>query len=147
MNAPPPTHIDPSAPNQSTQEEARAAFADVLRAAGCTSHTAYDAALALIKADPRYHAFRSNGERRAAFAEFVQVRRREEEEEAREAVRAAKKALGAALDGAGLDPEVARLADAEVALAGSAAWAAVTEARDREAAFDDWRRERERDRT
>ena len=141
-----------------TKAEAKAAFCELLAAAGARSDDAWERVAPAIAGDPRFAALKSTGERRACFTEYRAAAAKREAVAAREARGRARDAFTAALAGvAGLDAGVARFSDAERALAAHPAWAGLDAAvaavvggpgpasaaaarREKEAMFEEWRR-------
>ena len=150
-----------------TKAEAKAAFCELLAAAGARSTDAWDAVAPSISADPRFAALKSAGERRACFTEYRAAAAKKEAAAARAARGAAREAFTDLLSTCGLDPASARFADAEGFLGPDPRWsgldrvlaaaaapagpggpppaaAAAAARREKEDLFEDWRRAAER---
>lgn len=129
-----------------TTSEAKDAFKALLTDASVASGMSWDETMRLIVGDRRYGALKSLGEKKAAFNEFVQQRKKEEAEEARQRRMQAKEGFYALLDGcqelkAASRPKFSKARDL---LELEARWQDVDSAKEREELFEDWLDEKEK---
>ncbi|PSC74832.1 pre-mRNA-processing 40A [Micractinium conductrix] len=134
-------------PHYATTAEAKDAFKQLLGDAGIVSGMSWDETMRLIVGDRRYGALKTLGEKKAAFNEWVQQRKREEAEEARQRRMQAKEGFYALLDdcddlkGSSGRPKFSRARDL---LELDPRWQAVDSSKEREELFEDWVDEKER---
>ncbi|KAK2080569.1 hypothetical protein QBZ16_000423 [Prototheca wickerhamii] len=144
---PRPGSIQPGAtPHFATAAEAKDAFKGMLLEAGVSSSDGWAEVSRAVMADRRFGALRTLGERKAAFNEYVQQRRREEADAARIARLKAKEAFYELLDACAelaAAPGVPTFARAQELLSLDARWVAAGDAREREDLFADWAEEKQ----
>ncbi|KAL4857085.1 Pre-mRNA-processing protein 40A [Chlorella vulgaris] len=135
-------------PHYATTAEAKDAFKALLTNAGVSSGMNWDESMRLIVQDRRYGALKTLGEKKTAFNEYVQARKKEEAEEARQRRMQAKEGFYAMLDEskdlevtAGYRPKFSRARDL---LELDPRWQAVDSGKEREDLFEDWVDEKEK---
>ncbi|KFM23843.1 Pre-mRNA-processing factor 40-like protein A [Auxenochlorella protothecoides] len=131
-------------PHHATTAEAKDAFKALLNETGVSSTNSWDEVSRAIMADKRFGSLKTLGERKAAFNEFVQQRRKEEAEAARAARMAAKEGFYELLDGCRALDALPKFSRARDELELDPRWLAVASAREREELFEDWVEERAR---
>ncbi|PRW33660.1 pre-mRNA-processing 40A isoform A [Chlorella sorokiniana] len=134
-------------PHYATTAEAKDAFKQLLSDAGVSSGMSWEESMRLIVGDRRYGALKTLGEKKTAFNEYVQARKKEEAEEARQRRMKAKEGFYALLDGCaelrgGGRPKFSRARDL---LELDARWQAVDSSKEREELFEDWVEEKEKE--
>ncbi|KAL4419958.1 hypothetical protein ABPG75_007056 [Micractinium tetrahymenae] len=133
-------------PHYATTAEAKDAFKQLLSDAGVSSGMSWEESMRLIVGDRRYGALKSLGEKKGAFNEFVQQRKKEEAEEARQRRMQAKEGFYALLDEcqelkAASRPKFSKARDL---LELEPRWQAVDSNKEREELFEDWLDEKEK---
>ncbi|KAL4420342.1 hypothetical protein ABPG77_006149 [Micractinium sp. CCAP 211/92] len=133
-------------PHYATTAEAKDAFKQLLLDAGVSSGMSWEESMRLIVGDRRYGALKSLGEKKSAFNEYVQQRKKEEAEEARQRRMQAKEGFYALLDEceelkAASRPKFSKARDL---LELEPRWQAVDSSKEREELFEDWLDEKEK---
>jgi len=127
-----------------TKAEAKDAFKGLLKESGVNSDWSWEQAMRKIVSDKRYGALKSLGEKKACFNEYLQQRKREEREEARQRIRKAREDFMAMLDDSPELTSHSKFARAAQLFESDSRWQALTSSREREELFEDHLRDRER---
>ena len=132
----------PGAVTYSTEDDAKAAFRQLLADSKVSAEDSWEAAMVRIIKDPRYGALPSLAKKKSVFADYLATKTKAEREERRAREAAAREGISAAVEEAlaqGHLPPDARPRDVEQRLGGDPRWVAalgdgLLDARGREAA-------------
>lgn len=127
-----------------TKAEAKEGFKGLLRECGVNSDWSWEQAMRKIVSDKRYGALKSLGEKKACFNEYLQQRKREEREEARQRLRQARDDFTAMLEESTEVTVLTKFTRAVHIFEKDPRWKAVTSSREQEELFMDHLRERDR---
>lgn len=128
-----------------TTAEAKDAFKQLLADVGIKSSASWDDTMKIIANDRRYGGLKTLGEKKATFNEYLQQKKKEEVEEARQKRLKAKEDFYTMLDEVSKDfGSSLKFTKARDLLELDTRWQAIDSVKEREELFEDWVSEREK---